>query len=148
MRDSKQIKAQLKATISTPEQRWSAINTLIITVIIVTPLCGFLFQCGCDWPWSGLDSNCNFYKPHAQHHCPWCASMITGILSTGLPIIAGIWAATTSQHTLSYGHVVSEISIRTLFGIIVFILLAILFAGIAAFSQVYPLGIGVLVVTA
>ncbi len=145
---SKQIKAQLKMVISTAEQRWSAINTLIITVIIITPLCGLLFQCGCDWPWSGLDSHCNFYKPDAQYRCPWCASMITGILSTGLAIIAGILAATTPGLSLSYGHIVSEVSIRTVFGIMVFILLAISSAGLAAFLQTYPRGIGVLVVTA
>ena len=132
--------------ISTAAQRWSAISTLIITVIIVTPLCGFLFQCGCDWPWSGLDSDCNFYKPDAQYHCPWCASMVTGVLSTGLAMIAGILAATLPQHSLSYAHAVGEVSIRTIFGITVFILVAILFAGVAALLQVYPLGIGKLVV--
>ena len=137
---SKQIKAQLKTAISTPEQRWSAITTLIITIIIVTPLCGFLFQCGCDWPWTGLDSHCNFYKPHAQHHCPWCESMFTGILSTGLAIIAGVLATTISLRSLSYGHLVSEISVRTVLGIMVFVLVAVLSAGVAAFLQDYPLG--------
>lgn len=126
---------------STREQRWSAINTLIITAIILTPLCGFLFQCGCDWPWSGLDSHCNFYKPDAQYQCPWCASMITGILSTGLAMSAGIWGATTSLHSLSF----SEVSIRTVFGIMAFILVAILSAAVAAFLQAYPLGIGGLI---
>ena len=121
MSHCEQIKAQLKTAISTSEQRWSAINTLIITTVIVTPLCGFLFQCGCDWPWSGLDSHCNFYKPYVQHHCPWCASMITGILSTGLAIIAGVWFAAQSRYSLSYGHVVIGISIRTVTGIMVFI---------------------------
>ena len=48
----------------------SGTATLITTLIIVTPLCGFLFQCGCDWPWSGLDTRCNFYKPVIEHPCP------------------------------------------------------------------------------
>ncbi|NOQ15189.1 MAG: hypothetical protein GQ583_12035 [Methyloprofundus sp.] len=146
MRYSQQIKAKFKMATSTAEQRSSAISTLIITVIIITPLCGFLFQCGCDWPWSGLDRNCNFYQAHAQYHCPWCASMISGILSTGLAIIAGIFAATTPQHSLSYAHAVGEVSIRIIFGITVFILVAILCAGVAALLQAYPLGIGELVV--
>ena len=47
--------------------------TLIIALIFVTPLCGLIFQCGCDWPWSRLDARCNFYKPEADHQCPWCA---------------------------------------------------------------------------
>ena len=128
---SEQIKATLKMATSTAAQRWSAISTLIITVIIITPLCGFLFQCGCDWPWSGLDSDCNFYQPHAQYHCPWCASMVTGVLSTGLAIITGILAATQSRCFISGGHPVTEVSRRIVFGIMVFILFAIVSAGVA-----------------
>ena len=71
--------------------------------------------------------------------------MITGILSTGLAIIAGVWGATTSRYSLSSGHVVTEVSIRTVLGIMVFILLAILSAAVAAFLQDYPLGIGSLI---
>ena len=127
--------------ISTPGQRWSAITTLIIAVIILTPLCGFLFQCGCDWPWSGLDSHCNFYKAHAEHRCPWCASMITGVFATGLAITGGVLTATQSRYSLNSGHIVSDISIRTISGIAIFILLAILSAGMAALLQSYPLGI-------
>ena len=62
-------------------------------LIIVTPLCGLLFQSGCDWPWLGLDAGCNFYKPGAEHQCYWCASMITGLFSTGLAIIGGVLTA-------------------------------------------------------
>lgn len=133
-------------TTSTLEQRWSATNILIITAIILTPLCGALFQCGCDWPWSGLDSHCNYYEPDAQYRCPWCASMPTGILSTSLAMIAGILATTISHHLSSYDHAISEISIRMALGIMVFILVAILTAGAAAFSQNYPLGIGELII--
>ena len=68
--------------------------------------------------------------------------MITGILSTGLAMSAGIWGATVPLHLLSDTHTVSEISIRTVFGIMVFILVAILSAAVAAFLQAYPLGIG------
>jgi len=139
------LSRQIKIAIGTPKQRWSAINTLVIAAIIITPLCGLLFQCGCDWPWLGLDSHCNFYKSYAQYHCPWCASMITGILSTGLAIIAGVLAATQSRHLLNDGHFVTEVSIRTAIGIMVFILIAILSAGIAALLQAYPLGIGRLI---
>ena len=144
---SQQIKAKFKMATSTAEQRWSAISTLIITVIIITPLCGFLFQCGCDWPWSGLDSDCNFYQPHAQYHCPWCASMITGVLSTGLTIMAGILVATQSRYNLSDSSSVSEIGLRTVSGVMTFILLSVLSAAIAAFLQAYSLGIGKLIVT-
>ena len=124
------------------EQRYSAIITLIITLIIITPLCGFLFQCGCDWPWAGLDSKCNFYTAHAEHKCPWCVSMRTGMLSTGIAIFAGVCAAMAELHLLTGQQAVTKITLRTLLGIIAFLLMASLTSGIAALRQDYPLGIG------
>ena len=132
----------LQTLLATKEQRYSAISTLIITLIITTPLCGFLFQCGCDWPWAGLDSKCNFYKPYAEHKCPWCASMTTGILSIGGAIIAGLWATTISFPVDTEQKIIKVVILRIIFGIIVFVLLASFIAVLAAFYQGYPLGIG------
>lgn len=135
------MKGHIKKAITTKAKRWSAIITLIITLIIVTPFCGFLFQCGCDWPWSGLDAKCNYYKLNAVQQCPWCASMITGLFSTGLAIIAGIWA-TTLLLSITYHQLIIEVTIRTIFGIIVFVLVAILTACFAALWQGYLFGMG------
>lgn len=56
--------------------RWwrlgAACAVVLLGVVIVTPLCGALFGCGCTWPWAGLDHHCNVHDPHAPHHCPWC----------------------------------------------------------------------------
>ena len=104
--------------------------TLITTLIIVTPLCGLLFQCGCDWPWSGLDTRCNFYKPATEHPCPWCASMLTGILSTGSAIIGGVLTAMAPSLPLANYGPVYEVALRTLAGLTVFVLLAILAVGL------------------
>lgn len=133
---------QMKGLLVTKEQRYSAILTLIITLIIITPLCGFLFQCGCDWPWAGLDTKCNFYKLHTEHKCPWCASMLTGILSTGTAILAGIGITASPSGLLTYRQTVTEVTLRTVFAVLVFILMAIFTAGLAASWQSYPLGIG------
>ncbi|MDD2660294.1 MAG: hypothetical protein PHY54_11560 [Methylococcales bacterium] len=116
--------------------------TLITTAIIVTPLCGLIFQCGCDWPWLGLDVGCNFYKPGAVHRCPWCASMATGIFSTGSAIISSVLTAMASSSALAMYRSVNEVAVRTLGGLTVFILVAILTAGLAALLQNYPLGTG------
>lgn len=116
--------------------------TLITTVIIVTPLCGLLFQCGCDWPWSGLDAGCNFYKPEADHQCPWCASLITGLFSTGLAIISSVLTAMAPSLALAMCRHVNEVAVRTLAGVTVFVLVAILTGGVAALWQDYPLGAG------
>jgi hypothetical protein len=102
--------------------------TLITTLIIVTPLCGFIFHCGCDWPWSGLDTRCNFYKPAAEHPCPWCASMLTGIASTGSAIIGGALTAMAPSMLLANYCPVYEIALRILVGSTVFVLMAILIA--------------------
>jgi len=111
-------------------------------LIIVTPLCGLLFQSGCDWPWLGLDAGCNFYKPGAEHQCPWCASMITGIFLTGLAIISGVLTAMAPLLPLAIYRPVNEVAIRTLLGLAVFVLVAILTAGLAALWQNYSLGVG------
>lgn len=136
----KQIKGYISTAMTTSMQRWSAANTTIITVIIITPLCGFLFQCGCDWPWSGLDSRCNFYSDAAHYKCPWCASLVAGVLSTALAISAGVSVATIKQ--LSGRREITEIGIRTLCGVGTFVMVAIISAGSAALWQDYPLGLG------
>jgi hypothetical protein len=108
----------------------SGTATLITTLIIVTSLCGLLFQCGCDWPWSGLDARCNFYKPAAEYPCPWCASMVIGVLSTGSAIIGGVLTAMAPSLPLANYRAVYEVALRTLVGLTVFVLLAILAAGL------------------
>ncbi len=129
----------IKKSLNAQEKRGSAIMTLIISLVIVTPLCGFLFQCGCDWPWLGLDTKCNFYKPHAQHQCPWCASMITGILSIGTAMIAGVGISLMPVSFIKNPHIVKEISFRVLIGLITFILVAVITAKVAALWQGYPM---------
>lgn len=59
--------------------------TLIGISIIITPLCGNLFECGCTWPWSGLAAHCNYFDPHPAHPCRFCAKWM---LST--PLLIGI----------------------------------------------------------
>ncbi|MDO9240041.1 MAG: hypothetical protein Q7U30_08500, partial [Methylicorpusculum sp.] len=117
----------------------AATLTCLISLITITPLCGFLFQCGCNWPWLGLDAGCNYYKPHAEHTCPWCASMITGILATGLATLSGMLAATFAPLTQMKLPNAIEVVLRTSLGFSLFLLLAILTAATADFSQAYPL---------
>jgi hypothetical protein len=128
---------QVKSLFDTQKKRWSAMITLMVSLIIVTPLCGFLFQCGCDWPWAGLDSRCNFYKSHTEYKCPWCASIVTGVLSTGIAIAAGVWASILSLWFLNWQNPVKEVLIRIIFGLMVFVGVAFLMAMIAEKWQGY-----------
>jgi len=130
---------QVKSLFVTGEKRWSAMITLIISLIMVTPLCGFLFHCGCDWPWAGLDSRCNFYKPNVEHKCPWCASIVTGLLSTGIAVVAGVWASIFSPCLLSKQYPLREVFIRIIFGLMVFVVVAFLTAMFAAQWQGYSI---------
>jgi len=135
-------KEHIKRAIASKEKQCSAIGILIITVIVLTPLCGFLFQCGCDWPWFGLDSKCNFYKVDVEHQCPWCASIISGVLSAGLAIIGGVWASVAYYGPSTKQYYVTEFLMRMVFGGAVFVLVAILMAELAATWQGYPAGVG------
>lgn len=76
------------AFLFTHHKKISALITLVIALIILAPLCGWLFQCGCTWPWAGLDKNCNVHL-NQQHQCPWCSSFIFGYLITTLSIFVG-----------------------------------------------------------
>jgi hypothetical protein len=122
------------------ERKISGIATLVATLILLTPMCGFLFQCGCDWPWSGLDAHCNFYKPHAEHKCPWCVSMVTGVLATGLATVVGVLIAIMPLWKMS--GMIQQVSVRIVLGLSAFFVVGIVTATLAAIVQQYPLGIG------
>lgn len=106
----------------------SATITLIISLILITPLCGLLFQCGCDWPWLGLDAQCNYHKPYAVNKYPWCVSLITGVFSIGLAIVSGIYALMISTNKMLIQQPVNAILTRVLLGVAVFVFIAIITA--------------------
>lgn len=138
------VNSQIAQLLSSTEKRWAASITLLFSLVMITPLCGLLFQCGCDWPWLGLDAHCNFYKSYKEYHCPWCASMISGVLSTGLAIVGGVFTAIFPIETLIPSIKRYEIVVSTLVGLTIFFLVAILTASLAAIWQDYPLGLGAL----
>jgi hypothetical protein len=120
----------------------SALITLIITLVMITPLCGFLFKCGCDWPWLGFDSDCNNSQPNAVHTCPWCTSLIAGSLSIGFAVIAGLLISIMAIFPLPKNQLIYNITVRSFYGVVMFIVVATLAAGIVAGIQGYPLGVG------
>ncbi len=133
------IKIHLEKTFSTKQKILAALIVLIIELITITPLCGYLFQCGCDWPWSGLDEKCNYHQAHVKQQCPWCVSMAMGILSTALAMMMGVYASSISMELFSNQHKVKEILIRTVIGLSAFILTATIMAIVAASWQNHPL---------
>ena len=71
-----------------------AVTAVVVFALIgVTPLCGFMFDCGCDWPWSGLYHHCNFFDALAKLKCPWCNNVAAGALSMVAVFGASIFMA-------------------------------------------------------
>lgn len=46
-------------------------------IVLVTPLCGLWFSCGCDWPWVNFFFVCNAIVNTPIPHCPWCVDSLT-----------------------------------------------------------------------
>ena len=76
-----------------PPRVLAGATTIFIALIVITPLCGLMFDCGCTWPWEGLHRNCNYYDPQAIKKCPWCVSLGAGFSSVVLSIICGFWVS-------------------------------------------------------
>jgi hypothetical protein len=106
--------------------------TVIIGLIVITPFCGLLFDCGCSWPWTGLESNCNFYKESAAYRCPWCEYLVVGLGSTLLAVFSGVLAA-----LLGLGRD-GQVAMRTLEGVAVFLIAGILLGWLTAIFTGYP----------
>ncbi len=112
--------------------------TVLIALIVVTPLCGFLFNCGCTWPWEGLADDCNYFDQDAEENCPWCASNWAGAMSVGASFVSGYLLSMSEWMSSALpGNKRAEIFIRTLFGVVLFIFIAAGMAWISAELQQY-----------
>jgi uncharacterized membrane protein len=118
----------------------AGIAVFLLSLVIVTPLCGLLFACGCSWPWSGFVSACNYYHTVAGHRCPWCASQIAGWLSVSLAIAAGVSTALLARFNAKFASA-AECLVRISLGIFVFTIIAVFGAWAALKLQGYPLGL-------
>jgi hypothetical protein len=109
--------------------------TLAISLIVLTPLCGWLFVCGCAWPWSGFFFGCNYFDPASTQRCPWCALPLAGVF----PVIFAVfvsWAGVSA----SSGPKRSDYLIRIGAGMWVFLCAALLSGWLAAHHRHYPFG--------
>jgi hypothetical protein len=112
----------------------SPVLVLIAALMILTPLCGWLFSCGCTWPWLGLDAKCNYYQSHAVHQCPWCVSKWVGWSSVGLSLAVGVIVAAYPWIKPQRNGLYSF-----LWGLLAFVAMAILTGQLAALMLAYPL---------
>jgi len=123
--------------------------TFLAMLILITPLCGLLFDCGCTWPWQGLESHCNIHKPEAVHQCPWCVSILAGIVSCGLAFLVGFLLAMKPMKTgydirdsaLAGGQrrsVSPEVLKRIVTGLFGFVVVAVITGWLSGYLQGYP----------
>ena len=89
----------MKALNDRQPHQWATIPTSVFILwvvagIIVTPLCGVFFSCGCDWPWNGLFMACNAILNNTPSpHCPWCVNPLMAITSIGSALTAATLTA-------------------------------------------------------
>jgi hypothetical protein len=113
----------------------------VFALIAITPLCGFMFDCGCDWPWNGLHHHCNVFDAHAKLKCPWCDSKVAGSLS----MLAVFGASGAAAWWFSAGGALAAASARTRFtlgvlaGALAFHLVSLATATLAALATGYLL---------
>lgn len=65
---------------------------ILFALLIVTPVCGALFNCGCGWPWDGLFAYCDSLRG-IKPGCPWCEHPGLGLGSVIVPIAVGAASA-------------------------------------------------------
>jgi hypothetical protein len=58
-----------------------------VSAILLAPVCGALYRCGCRPLWAGGESHCNVRVAGAAH-CPWCEHRALGAVAAGL-IVGG-----------------------------------------------------------
>jgi len=119
--DKKLWKSIPQTYLGSNEQRWSLFITVVIALIILTPLCGVFFQCGCDWPGFGLDMRCNIHQANLTPPCPWCTSLTSGFLSIGVSMVVAVVVATVSIAYLAPRSQVVTVFAGVLFGVASFI---------------------------
>ena len=116
----------------------AACLTAMLGLIIITPICGLLFQCQCDWPWLSFYSDCNYFHSEAIHKCPWCTSDIAGLGSIGMAFFLALASLFFTRNRFAAKAIVVQVT----FGLTIFILIAVLSGTLAAYSQHYPFGVG------
>ncbi len=112
--------------------------TLCILLITLAPFCGWVFHCGCIWPWAGLDRYCNFYDNNQKDHCPWCTSFVFGYLITALLIFISGFVTWHCSNLITVTKQRSGAFISIAAGLLVFYCLSVINAGIAATIMEYP----------
>jgi hypothetical protein len=105
--------------------------------IAITPLCGLMFDCGCDWPWFGLHHHCNIFEEQAKLKCPWCDSTVAGALS--MLSVFGASSFVAYRAAAVSATVNAKFTIGVLAGAVTFHLASLATGVLSALATGYPL---------
>jgi hypothetical protein len=106
---------------------------VVFGLIAITPLCG----CGCDWPWSGLYHNCNFFDALSKLKCLWCNNVAAGALSMLAVFGASIFVAYRASSIAASAN--ARFTIGVIAGALTFHLVSLATGVLAALATGYPL---------
>ena len=110
---------------------------VIFALIAITPLCGLMFDCGCDWPWFGLHHHCNIFEDLAKLKCPWCDHAVAGTLSMLSVFGASSFVAYRAAAVSATAN--AKFTIGVLAGAVTFHLVSLVTGVLAALATGYPL---------
>ena len=119
----------------------AGILCVFAALIITTPLCNFIFSCGCTWPGLGLDSHCNFHVEQVPDKCPWCVSWIAAGFSLGSALLVGYCLSVFGFLNTKFEHFsfYPQVLLRFCLGLTAFIGVAFFGGLISAILLDYPL---------
>jgi hypothetical protein len=112
-------------------------SVAVFGLIAITPLCGFMFGCGCDWPWSGLYDHCNFFDALSKLKCPWCNNVAAGALSMLAVFGASILVAYRASSITASAN--TRFTSGVLAGAVTFHLVSLATGALSALATGYPL---------
>jgi len=113
---------------------------LLASLLLITPLCGLMFGCGCTWPWEGLDSHCNIHDSTVLQQCPWCVSMLAGVVSVSLAVLCGVLLSMSAPETSNDGRyaLALDAAKKISLGLLGFVFVALFTGYLSAYFQAYP----------
>ena len=115
---------------------WAGLTMIGFAAVFVTPYCSYLFECGCTWPWAGLDADCNIHNRQALHRCPWCISLEAGAAS--MIALFGASYVAAARGAGGAGSFAGGYGRGLMFGIGAFLIAGFLSAWAAALYTGYP----------
>eukprot|EP00929_Paragymnodinium_shiwhaense_P062220 TRINITY_DN31062_c0_g1_i2.p1 TRINITY_DN31062_c0_g1~~TRINITY_DN31062_c0_g1_i2.p1 ORF type:complete len:124 (-),score=9.35 TRINITY_DN31062_c0_g1_i2:476-847(-) len=51
----------------------------MVNRVLHSPMCDWMFKCGCKTLWNGGWSDCNIHNMHGNPRCPWCMPAFDGV---------------------------------------------------------------------